>query len=77
MHVIAVSVENREAMSTVLRKARGKGIKVVTWDADADPDARDAFVNQATPRGIAETLLGHAARLAGRPAARSRSSPAR
>ena len=65
VQAIAVSVENREAMSTVLRKAKGKGIKVVTWDADADPDARDAFVNQATPAGIADTLLGHAARLAG------------
>ncbi len=65
VQAIAVSVENREAMSTVLRKARGKGIKVVTWDADADPDARDVFVNQATPAGIADTLLGHAARLAG------------
>jgi rhamnose transport system substrate-binding protein len=65
VQAIAVSVENREAMSTVLRKARGKGIKVVTWDADADPDARDAFVNQATPAGIADTLLGHASRLAG------------
>ena len=35
--VIAVSVENKEAISTVLRKARGKGIKVVTFDADAEP----------------------------------------
>jgi rhamnose transport system substrate-binding protein len=65
VQAIAVSVENREAMSTVLRKAKAKGIKVVTWDADADPDARDAFVNQATPAGIADTLLGHASRLAG------------
>jgi len=63
--VIAVSVENKEAISTVLRKARGKGIKVVTFDADAEPDARDFFVNQATPRGIAETLVGHTARLLG------------
>src|SRR3954464_12073262 len=65
VQAIAVSVENREAISTVLRKARGKGIKVVTWDADADADARDAFVNQATPAGIADVLLGHASRLAG------------
>jgi ABC-type sugar transport system substrate-binding protein len=65
VQAIAVSVENREAMSTVLRKARAKGIKVVTWDADADPNARDAFVNQATPAGIADVLLGHASRLAG------------
>jgi rhamnose transport system permease protein len=63
--VIAVSVENREAISTVLRKARGRGIKVITWDADAEADARDFFVNQATPRGIAETLVGHTARLLG------------
>ena len=63
--VIAVSVENKEAISTVLRKARGRGIKVITWDADTEPDARDYFVNQATPRGIAETLVGHAARLLG------------
>jgi len=65
VNVIAVSVENKEAISTVLRKARSRGIKVVTWDADAEPDARDLFVNQATPRGIAETLLEHTARLAG------------
>ena len=60
---IAVSVENREAISTVLRKARAKGIKVVTWDADADPDARDFFVNQATPEGIGHTLVDEAARI--------------
>jgi ABC-type sugar transport system substrate-binding protein len=63
--VIAVSVENKEAISTVLRKARAKGIKVVTWDADAEKDARDVFVDQATPQGIASVLLEHTARLLG------------
>src|SRR5262249_17191848 len=63
--VIAVSVENREAISTVLRKARGRGIKVLTFDADAEPDARDFFVNQATPQGIAGVLLEHTSRLLG------------
>lgn len=48
--VIAVAVENREAISTVLRKARERGILVITWDSDAQPDARSFFVNQATPR---------------------------
>ena len=65
VNVIAVSVENREGLSTVLRKARGRGIKVLTFDADALPDAREFFVNQATPRGIAETLLDHTSRLLG------------
>lgn len=63
--VIAVAVENREGISSVLRKARAKGIKVVTWDADADPDARDFFVNQATPKGIGEALMDNAARIMG------------
>ena len=61
--VIAVAVENRAAMSTVLKKARERGIKVATWDADAEPDARDFFVNQATAVGIADTLTDEAARL--------------
>ena len=63
--VIAVSVENQAAISTVLRKARARGIKVLTWDADAEPDARDFLVNQATPQGIGETLADEAARLLG------------
>src|SRR5690606_1102191 len=62
---IAVSVENRVAISTVLRKARQNGIKVVTWDADAEEDARDFLVNQATPEGIGTTLMDEAARIMG------------
>jgi rhamnose transport system permease protein len=61
--VIAVAVENRDGISSVLRKAQSRGIKVVTWDSDADPDARSFFVNQATPQGIGETLMDHAARI--------------
>ena len=63
--VIAVAVENRGGLSSVLRKARGRGIKVVTWDADAEADARDLFVNQATPEGIGFTLMDEAARVLG------------
>ncbi len=61
--VIAVSVENSAAISTVLRKARERGIKVITWDADAEADARDFFINQATPQGIGYTLMDEAARI--------------
>jgi rhamnose transport system permease protein len=64
---IAVSVQNPASISTVLRKARGRGIKVLTWDADAEPDARDYFINQATPEGIGNTLTDEAARSAWRP----------
>lgn len=63
--VIAASAASPEAISTVLRKAQDRGIKVITWDADAKPDARSFFVNQATAQGIGSTLADEGARLAG------------
>jgi ABC-type sugar transport system substrate-binding protein len=63
--VIAAACENRESISTALRKAQAKGVKVITYDADALPDARAFFVNQATPEGIGNTLMDEAARLLG------------
>lgn len=61
--VIAAACENKEGISTALRKAQSKGIKVITYDADAMPDARSFFVNQATSEGIAAVLSDEAARL--------------
>lgn len=61
--VIAAACENKEGISTALRKAQSKGIKVITYDADALPDARTFFVNQATPEGIGYGLMDEAARL--------------
>src|SRR2546425_4115471 len=62
---IAAACENKEGISTALRKAKAKGIKVITYDSDAAPDAREFFVNQATPEGIGNTLMDEAARLCG------------
>jgi rhamnose transport system substrate-binding protein len=61
--VIAAACENKEGISTALRKAQEKGIKVITYDSDSMPDARSFFVNQATPEGIGQTLMDEAARL--------------
>lgn len=63
--VIAASANSPAALSTVLRKAQDQGIKVITWDADAEADARSFFVNQATAAGIGTTLADEGARLAG------------
>jgi len=63
--VIAAACENKDGISSALRKAREKGIRVVTYDSDAQPDARDFFVNQATPEGIGNALMDEAARLCG------------
>lgn len=63
--VIAVAAENKESLSTALRKAQKQGIKVIAYDADAMPDARSFFVNQATPQAIGYALMDEAARLCG------------
>ena len=58
-HVDAIAVqrgEMRPGISTVLRRhARKEKIKVVTWDADAEPDSRNCDIRQATPEGIGTT----------------------
>jgi len=63
--VICVAAENAQGLSTALRAARKKGIKIVTYDSDAEPDARDFFVNQATAQGIGYTLMDTAAKVMG------------
>jgi rhamnose transport system permease protein len=62
---IAVSCDNAAGVSTALRKARANKIKVLTWDADSEPDARDFFVNQATAQGIGTALMDNAASVMG------------
>ncbi len=62
---IAAACENKDGISTALKKAQAKGIKVITYDSDANPDARSFFVNQATAEGIGNTLMDEAARLTG------------
>ena len=56
-------VRTKRGISTALRKARATGIKVITYDADALPDAREFFVNQAGPQDIGYALMDEAARL--------------
>lgn len=65
LDVIVAACENRDSISTALRKAQDAGIKVVTYDADAQPDARTFFANQATAQGIGEKLIDTAAELVG------------
>jgi rhamnose transport system substrate-binding protein len=57
------------AISPVLKKALSKGIHVVGYDANSNPDAREWFVNQATFNGIAKSLMDNMADQAGEDAA--------
>jgi rhamnose transport system substrate-binding protein len=55
--VIAVSPNNPDVLSSPMKAARAKGLQVITWDADAAPDTRSFFVNQATAQAIGNALV--------------------
>ncbi|PHV70305.1 sugar ABC transporter substrate-binding protein [Sporanaerobium hydrogeniformans] len=59
--VIIVSPNDPTAIAPTLKKAQQSGIKVVSYDADADPEARDLFINQITPDAAGKGLLDGAA----------------
>ncbi len=53
------------AIAPVLKKALGKGIHVVGYDANSTPDAREWFVNQAQFNGIAKAMMDSMAKESG------------
>lgn len=55
--VICVSPNAPDVVAAAMRDARAAGVKVITWDADAAPDTRSYFVNQATARAIGEGMV--------------------
>lgn len=54
--VIAVACNDPDLVAPTLRQARERGILVVTYDADSQPDAREYFVNQATYEAVAQAM---------------------
>jgi rhamnose transport system substrate-binding protein len=54
---LVVSANDPEAICDALNEARDAGVKVVTFDADTNPECRDLFINQATAEGIAKAQI--------------------
>lgn len=57
------------AIAPVLRRALEEGVHVVGYDANAEPDARTWFVNQAEFNGIAKAMIDSLAMESGEDAA--------
>ncbi|HEY3322168.1 MAG TPA: substrate-binding domain-containing protein [Planctomycetota bacterium] len=55
--VIAVSPNNPDVLSAAMKKARDKALHVIAWDADAKPESREFFINQATAQDIGYALV--------------------
>lgn len=57
--VIAISPNDPDSIAPVLKKARDKGIHVITWDADASAEksGREFFINQASAEAVGQALV--------------------
>ncbi len=58
---VVVGCVDAAAISPTLKKAKERGIKIVTFDSDSEKEARDLFVNQASYEGVAKALVENAA----------------
>ena len=54
---LAVACTERDVVSPTLLTARQRGLPVVTYDADAQPEAREFFVNMASYDAVAEAMV--------------------
>lgn len=58
---IAISSLTVDGLNQALKNAKDKGVKVVTWDSDVDPQYRSIYVNQGTPEMLGTMLIDMAA----------------
>jgi rhamnose transport system substrate-binding protein len=54
---ILLAANDPQALAPVMKRAMAAGIKVVSFDADTLPEARNYFINQASFEGIGKALL--------------------
>jgi rhamnose transport system substrate-binding protein len=54
-NAIVVSANDPNALAPALKQAMAQGIKVVSYDSDVAPDARQLFISQASPEDLGRT----------------------
>lgn len=62
---IVISANDPNAVAPSLKQAMSQGVKVVTYDSDAAPDARNLFINQASAEDLGRTEVQQIAKQIG------------